>query len=69
MHAAVIVDLSPFVAATVRGAASPMLTEALLRRLDDLRERLEMLKNANVKERELEERQEELRNLVRRKGM
>jgi hypothetical protein len=64
MHAAVIVDLSPFVAATVRGAASPMLTEALLRRLDDLRERLEMLKNASVKERELEDRQEELRNLV-----
>jgi len=65
MHAAVIVDFLPFAPGAVRGAASPpMLKESLLRRLDELRERLEMLKNKNVKERELEDRKEEVRNLV-----
>jgi hypothetical protein len=64
MHAAVVVDVLPFAAPAVPGAASAMLTESLLRRLDDLRERVARIKYWDVQGREVEDREEELRKLV-----
>jgi len=64
MHAAVVVDVLPFAAPAVPGAASPRLTESLLQRLDDLRERVARIKCLDVQAREVEDREEELRKLV-----